>query len=131
MPLRLDSAHFVFCLWFIVFVRRSDLVICLGMLECVFSAGGGHCSVEAWYCALLNIDEALTRIVDSDVHLFVADVVKSFGTVDRGILHRMLSCLGLPGWFRHACFRCHVQVRLRFKLSAGFCETWTRDGGIP
>ena len=31
------------------------------------------------------------------VHLFVADVVKSFDTVDRGFLDRVLSSLGLPG----------------------------------
>ena len=34
-----------------------------------------------------------------DVHVFVADVIKSlsFDTVDRGILDRVLSSLGLPG----------------------------------
>ena len=35
---------------------------------------------------------------------FVADVVKSFDTVDRRILDSVLSSLGLPGWFRHSCF---------------------------
>ena len=46
----------------------------------------------------------LSGVVDSDVRLFVADVIKSFDTVDRGILDRVLSSLGLPGWFRHAYF---------------------------
>ena len=54
-----------------------------------------------------------------------------FDTVDRGILDRVLSSLGLPGWFRHAYFEFHSLVRLRFKLAAGLGQPWTRDGGIP
>ena len=46
-----------------------------------------------------------------------------------GILDRVLSSLGLPGWFRHAYFEYHAHVRLRFKFAAGLGET--RDGGIP
>ena len=50
-------------------------------------------------------------------------------------MDRVLSCLGLPAWFRHAYFEYHSHVRLRFKLVAGFGEPWTRDGreggGIP
>ena len=38
------------------------------------------------------------------MHLFVADVVKSFDTVDRGVLGMVLSSLGLLAWFRHAYF---------------------------
>ena len=33
---------------------------------------------------LLIFEEVLSGVVDSDVHLFVADVVKSFDTVDWG-----------------------------------------------
>ena len=62
---------------------------------------------------------------------FVANVVKSFDTVDRGILDRVLSSLGLPGWFRHAYFEYHAHVRLRFKLASGLGQSWTLDGGIP
>ena len=61
----------------------------------------------------------LSGVVDSDVHLFVADVIKSFDTVDRGIFDKVLSSLGLPGWFHHAYFECRSHVRLRFKLAAG------------
>ena len=46
-------------------------------------------------------------------------------------MDRVLSCLGLPGWDRHAYFEYHVHVRLRFKLASGLGEPWTRDGGIP
>ena len=99
--------------------------------DSVFSAGGGRGSVEAWYTSSLEIEEVLAGVADSHVHLFVADVVKSFDTVDRSILDRVLSSLGLPGWFRHAYFEYHAHVRLRFKLASGLGEPWTRDGGIP
>ena len=80
----------------------------------VFIAGGGRGSVEAWYISALDIEEVLSGAIDSHVHLFVADVVKSFDIVDRGIFDRVLSSLGLPGWFRHAYFEYHAHVRLRF-----------------
>ena len=85
--------------------------------DSVFSAGGGRSSVEA---------EVLTGATDSGVHLFVADVIK-----DRAIFDRVLSSLGLPGWFRNAYFEYHAHVRLRFKLASGLGEPWTRDGEIP
>ena len=52
--------------------------------DSVSSAGGGRSSVEAWYTTALDIEEVLSGVVDSDVHLFVADFIKSFDTVDRG-----------------------------------------------
>ena len=72
--------------------------------DSVFSAGGGRGSVEAWYTSALDIEEVLSGASDSHLHLFVADVVKSFDTVDREILDRVLSSLGLPGWFRPCLF---------------------------
>ena len=87
--------------------------------------------VEAWYTSSVDIEEVLAGAADSHVHLFVADVIKSFDTVDRGILDRVLCSLGLPGWFRHAYFEYHARVCLRFKLASGLGEPWTRDGGIP
>ena len=71
-----------------------------GMPNSVFSAGGGRSSVEAWYSIALEIEKALVGGVgDSHVHLFVADVLKSFDTVDSGILDFVLGMLGLPVWF--------------------------------
>ena len=58
-------------------------------------------------------------------------MIKSFDTVDRDILDRVLSSLGLPGWFRHVYFEYNAHVRLRFKLATGLGDPWTRDGGIP
>ena len=48
-------------------------------------------------------------------------------------MDRVLSSLGLPGWFRHAYFvsTMLLHVRLRFKFAAGLGESWTRDGRIP
>ena len=98
--------------------------------DSVFSAGGGRSSVEAWYTSALDTEEVLSDAADSDVHISVADVIKSFDTVDRGVLDRVLSSSGLPGWFRHAYFEYHAHVRLRFKLASGLGAPWTRDGGI-
>ena len=53
--------------------------------DSVCSAGGVRSAVEAQYTTALCIEEVLSCVVDSDVHLFVADVTKSFDTVDRGI----------------------------------------------
>ena len=50
--------------------------------DSVFCAGGGRGSVEAWYTTALDIEEVLSGASDSDIHLFVADVIKSFDTVD-------------------------------------------------
>ena len=61
----------------------------------------------------------------------VADVIKSFDTVDRSILDCALGRLGLPDWFRKVYFSFHSQVRLRFELAAGLGEPWRRDGGTP
>ena len=55
------------------------------VLHSVFSAGNGRNSVEAWFSTALDIEECLAGGVEGDVHLFVADVVKSFDTVDRGV----------------------------------------------
>ena len=86
--------------------------------------------MEAWKTSSLDIEQVLAGATDSHLHLFVADMIKSFDTVDRGILDRVLSSLGLPGWFRHAYFEYHAHVRLRFKLASSLGEPWIRDGGI-
>ena len=62
--------------------------------DSVFSAGGGRGSGEAQYTAALDIEEVLSGIVDVEVHLFVADVIKSFDTIDQGILDKVLGQLG-------------------------------------
>ena len=87
--------------------------------------------MEAWYTSALDIEEVRAGATDSHLHLFVVDVIKSFDTVDRGILDRVLSSLGLLDWFRHSYFEYHAKVRLPFKLAAGLGVPWTRDGGIP
>ena len=66
--------------------------------------------MEAWYTAAVDIEEVLSGAVEGDLSICVADVVKSFDVVDRGVLTRVLSVLGLPAWFRHAHFECHAGV---------------------
>ena len=43
----------------------------------------------------IDIEEVLSQARHSDIHIFVADVVKSFDTVDRDILDCALGWLGL------------------------------------
>ena len=99
--------------------------------DSVFSAGKGVSSVDAWYATSVDIEEVLSHARHSDFHIFLADVVKSFDTVDRDILDCTLGRLGLPAWFRRVYFSLHREVRLRFKLAAGLGVAWTRDGSIP
>ena len=109
----------VYCIWASARMGQLEGWFRSWVPDSVFSAGGGRSSVEAWCTTALDIEEVLSGVVDSHVHLFVADVVKSFDTVDRGVLDLVLSSLGLPGWFRHAYFVYHAHVRLRFKLASG------------
>ena len=130
------SGLFVFYLlsigcWPLLGLGISSIGFTPGCLTLFFCAGKGVSSVDAWYATSLDIEEVLCGAVDSHVHLFVADVIKSFDTVDRGILDCALGRLGLPHWFRKVYFSYHANVRLRFKLAAGLGEAWTRDGGIP
>ena len=78
----------------------------------VFSLGNGLSSVEAWFSTALDIEEVLSGTGGDQLHVMVADVIKSFDTVDRSILDCALGRLGLPDWFRKAYFSFHSQVRL-------------------
>ena len=46
--------------------------------------------MEAWYSTALDFEEVLSCLNESHVHVFVADVEKSFDTVDRGVLDLVL-----------------------------------------
>ena len=97
------SVHpFVYRIWASARVGQLEEWFKSWVPDSVFSAGGGRGSVEAWKTSALDIEDVLTGATDSDFHLLVADVVKSFDTVDRVILDRVLSSLGLPGGFRNA-----------------------------
>ena len=77
---------FEMLIWFESWASRS-----------VFNAGNGRSSFGAWYSAALDIEESLSGALDSDVHIFVASVVKSFDTVDPCILDNVLCRSGIPG----------------------------------
>ena len=104
----------VYRIWASVRLRHLDSWLRSWLPLSVFSAGGGRGSVDAWYSTALDFEEVFTGLSQSHVHVFVADVVKSFDTVDRGILDFVLA-----------------NVRLRSKLACGLGSPWVRDGGIP
>ena len=67
--------------------------------DSVLSARKGVSSIDTWYATMVDIEEVLSNTHQGDFHVFVADVVKSFDTVDRDILDCALGYLGLPAWF--------------------------------
>ena len=68
-----------------------------GYLKSVSSLGNGLSSLEAWFSAALDIENVLSWLGGDHLHVRVADVIKSFATVDRSILDCALGRLGLPG----------------------------------
>ena len=96
----------------------------------VFSLVNGASSAEDWFSAASDTEEVLAQMGGVQLHVTVADVIKSFDTghVYSGLCSRSI---GLPAWFRKVYFAYHSQVRLRFKLASGLGEPWCRDGGIP
>ena len=70
------------------------------VLDSVFSAGGVvGVRLRPGVPLHLTLKKCSLVLSDSHVHVFVADVVKSFDTVDPGILDRVLRGLGLLAWF--------------------------------
>ena len=51
----------------------------------MFSLGDGLSSVEAWFSTALDIEEVLSGTGGDQLHVMVADVIKSFDTVNRSI----------------------------------------------
>ena len=97
----------------------------------VFSLGKGLSSVEAWFSTALDIEEVLSGTGGDQLHVVVADVIKSFDTVDRCDLDCALGRLGLLAWFRRVYFSYHSHVRLRFKLAAGLgALVWENSPGL-
>ena len=61
----------------------------------VFSLGNGLSSVEAWFSTALDIEDVLSGTGGDELHVMVADVIKSFDTVHLSILDCALGRLGL------------------------------------
>ena len=47
------------------------------------SLGSGVSSVDAWFSTASDIEEVLAQVGSDQLHVLVADVIKSFDTVDR------------------------------------------------
>ena len=118
----------VYRLW--ASLRLSQEWVVGWLPKSVSSLGDGLFLVEAWFSTALDIEEVLSGTRGDQLHVMVADVIKSFDSVDRSILDCALGRLGLVDWFRRAYFSFHSQVRLRFKLAAGLGEPWCRDVGL-
>ena len=90
----------VYRLWASVRLGHLQSWFCSWVPDSFKSTGKGVSTVDAWYTSTLYIEEVLTDATHEDVHIFVVDVVKSFDTVDQGILDcgsrtpRSLSCPG-------------------------------------
>ena len=87
--------------------------------------------MDAWFSTAVDIEEVSSGAGRDQLHVMVADVMKSFDTVYWSILDCALGRLGLPSWFGKVYLADYNQVRLRFKLAAGLGELWCRNGGIP
>ena len=85
----------------------------------VFSLGNGLSLVEAWFSSALDIEEVLSGTGGDQLNVIVADVIKSFETVDRSIVDCALERLGLPDSFRMAYFYFHSRVPVLESLGVG------------
>ena len=52
----------------------------------VYSLGNSLSAVEAWFSTALDIEEVLSGTGGDQLHVMIADFIKSFDTVDRSIL---------------------------------------------
>ena len=73
----------VYLLWASVRLAHIQQWFYTWVPDSVFSAGKGVSSVDAWFSATIDIEEVLSNTRQGDFHIFVADVGKSFDTVNR------------------------------------------------
>ena len=97
------------CLVFLLFLKYLEhwrrRLRSFGSAPLCVLPGIGVSSVETWFSTALDIEEVLSGAGDVQLHVMVADVIKSFDTVGRSISDCALGGLG------------HSQIRLRFKLA--------------
>ena len=72
--------------------------------------------MDSWHYTALEIEDIVSDVKLEGLTHFVADVLGSFDTVDRGILDCALDRMVLLACFRNVYFVFHQQVRLRFWL---------------
>ena len=76
--------------------------------QSAFCLENGVSSGEAWFCAALDVEEVLSGACNDQLHVMVADVIKSLHTVDRAVLDCAIGRLGLPSWFRKVQAGCRT-----------------------
>ena len=63
--------------------------------QSVSSLGNGVSSLQAWFSTALDIERVLSGAREDQLHVMVADVIKSSDTVDRSILYCALGRVGV------------------------------------
>ena len=84
--------------------------------------------MSALCASALDIEEVLSCCSETDVHSFVADLVKYFDAVDKGVLDFVLCRPNLPVWFSlDQLLVTILMFPFRFKLSCGHGDPRTRS----
>ena len=75
----------------------------------MYSLGNGLSSVEAWFSTALDIEEVLSGTGGDQLHVMVADVIKSFDTVTDQFWTVLWVVLGFLTGFVRFIFRSIVR----------------------
>ena len=97
----------------------------------MFSFWKGLSSVESWFSTALDIEEVLSGTGGDQLHVMVADVIKSFDTVDRSFW--IVLCVAwdcLTGFVRYI-FLFIVRFVSGLSLLLGLVSRGVGMGGIP
>ena len=76
----------------------------------VYSSSNWFSSIKAWFSDVSDFENDLFGTGCEQLHVLVADVLKSFDTVDRFILDCTLGRFGLPDWFHKASFSLVIRL---------------------
>ena len=104
-----------------------------GLWFLILSSVLGVVEVRLMLCILLHLilKRCFLGLLTLMFIFLLLMLLSPFDKVDRGILDKVLSSLGLPGWFRHAYFEYHSHVRQRLKVAAGLVNVGLGMGEIP
>ena len=95
-----------------------------GLPKSVFSLGNGLSSVEAWFSTALDIEEVLSGVGGDQLHIMVADVIKSFDIVDSSFLTVLWVDFSFPtGFGRHT-----LLITVRFVSGSSWLLAWANHG---
>ena len=99
--------------------------------QSVFGLGNGVSLVELWFSTALDILEVLSGACGDQLHVMVADVFKSFDTVDRSILGCALGRLGLHSSFWKVYFAFSLSGSVEVQAFGGAWRALVPRCGYP